>query len=117
MISRRDERLFNQASVMATLGQAHVRVGAVLARGRRPYVWEHNVSGPTPGEPFHLGHAEARAVARSVREKSTIYVARIDRAGTLMPSMPCLTCHETLSRSPVTRIVYFDGNKLRDRKV
>ena len=114
MISRRDERLFRQAAVMATLSQVHVRVGVVLAKGRRPFAFEHNVSGPVPGEPYHEGHAEARAIDKVViPPRSTIYVARIDRAGTLMPSMPCNSCWNTIGFSGVRRVVYYDGTQIK----
>lgn len=112
MISRQDERLFRQAAVVAAAGQPHVRVGVVLSAGRKPYVWECNVSGPTPNEPFLPGHAEIRAL-RKARAGSTIYIARIDRAGTVMPSHPCAGCHaEILSSGLVKKIVYFNGKSL-----
>lgn len=112
MISRQDERLFRQAVVVAAAGQPHVRVGAVLSQGRKPYVWECNVSGPNHGEPFHAGHAEIRAL-RKVRDGSTLYIARIDRAGTVMPSHPCAGCHaEIVASGQVKKIVYFNGKSL-----
>jgi tRNA(Arg) A34 adenosine deaminase TadA len=117
MISRRDDRLFRQAVVMAALGQGRVRVGVVLARGRRPYVWEHNVSGPTYGEPFLPGHAEQRAL-KQVVGKTTAYVARIDQAGTLMPSVPCMACSGAIEDDGnIRRVVYYDGTQIKEVKV
>jgi hypothetical protein len=119
MISRRDVRLFNQAGVMATLGQGRVRVGVVLARGRRPYVWEHNISAPKEELPDLLNHAERRALKSEVRPKSTMYVVRIDRAGRLMPSVPCLSCTDAIYEADgnIRRVVYWDGTQIKEVKV
>lgn len=113
MIWKNDERLFHQAAVVGAVGQPHVRVGAVLAVGRHPYAWECNVLGPTYGEPFLEGHAEMRAM-KKVRPKTTIYVARLDRAGQLMPSHPCQNCWEAIKADGnVKQIVYFDGREIK----
>ena len=117
MIWKSDERLFRQASVVGAVGQPHVRVGAVLAVGRRPYVWECNILGPIAGEPFLEGHAEMRAL-KKIRPKSTLYVARLDRAGQLMPSHPCEWCTKAIrANGNVKQIVYFDGHEIKKVKV
>lgn len=118
MISRRDVRLFNQAGVMAALGQGRVRVGVVLARGRRPYVWEHNISAPKEELPDLLNHAERRALRSDVRPKSTMYVVRIDKAGRLMPSVPCVACAGVIEdHGNIRRVVYYDGAQIKEVKV
>lgn len=117
MISRQDERLFQQAVVMASAGEPHVRVGVVLSQGRRPYAWECNHSGPTRGEVFPKGHAEMR-VLKVVRPKSTLYVARIDRAGTLMPSHPCQLCTDDIMlNGNIRKVVYYNGYELKKVRV
>lgn len=117
MISRKDTKFFNQAAMVAVAGQSRVRVGVVLAQGRRPYYWGHNVAGPIEGEPFHQGHAEIRALVK-VRPKSTLYVARIDRARQLVPSRPCGFCSDQIEhQGDIRRVVFFDGTQLREVKV
>ena len=117
MISRKDRRFFEQAAVVATTGQPHVRVGVVLSQGRRPYVWACNLSGPLEGVPYYQGHAEIRAL-KSVRPKSTLYVARIDRAGTIMPSHPCHSCFDAIVLDGnIRKVVYYDGTQIKEVKV
>jgi len=117
VISRKDKRFFRQAATVAVAGQPHVRVGVVLAQGRRPYLWDCNHAGPEEGTPFYKGHAEIRALSK-VRPKSTMYVARIDRAGVLMPSVPCLSCSAQIELDGnVRRVVYYDGTQIKEVKV
>ena len=80
-------------------------------------MWECNHSGPTHGEVFPQGHAEIRAL-KSVRPKSTIYVARIDRAGTIMPSHPCRACMTQIElEGNIRKVVYYNGHELKKVKV
>lgn len=120
MILRRDERFFREAAITALRSEVHVRVGVVLARGRRPYVWAHNVAGPVANEPWSIGHAEIRALNAPffpTKPKTTLYVARIDRAGTLMASHPCQNCFPVLEADEnIKRIVYYDGHQLREKR-
>lgn len=117
MITKSDRRLFRQAAVMAAAGQPHVRVGVVLSQGRRPYAWECNHAGPVDGEPFLKGHAEMR-VLKKARKKSTLYVARIDRAGTLMPSVPCMACATQIELDgSIRKVVYYDGHEIKKVQV
>ena len=103
--------------MVGVAGEPHVRVGAVLAKGRRPYAWECNVSGPVAGEPFHEGHAEIRAL-RKVRPKSTLYIARLDRAGALMPSAPCKSCTRAIEADGnIRQVVFYDGHEIKKVKL
>ena len=118
MISKSDERLFRQAAVVGAVGQPHVRVGVVVSVGRRPYMWECNMSGPTFGEPFLEGHAEVRAIKKGIRPKSTMYVVRLDRAGNLMPSMPCVNCAAAIKADGnIKQVVCYDGHQIKKVRV
>lgn len=47
-----------------------------------------------------------------------MYVARIDRAGALMPSVPCTACATQIELDGnVRRVVYYDGTQIKEVKV
>lgn len=113
-VSGHDEALFARARDLALTGQHHrVRVGAVLAKGRRTVASAANKIGPTPNMPYQAGHAERQVIDRTPAMKGTLYVARIDLSGSLVPSWPCIHCMMHIeSCECVSKICYYDGRAL-----
>lgn len=110
---RRHEKLIFRAVDVAKTSEYRWQHGAVVAKGNKilgsapnkfrnaPLVAEHNVS----------DHAE-RAVIREllkVREDlrgCTIYIARINKAGSTTMSRPCNDCMKAIINSGIKEFVY-----------
>ena len=96
------------------------RLGAVITKGDRVLSsacnelrYNRNVPQKFP----ESLHAEAAAVAKLLKDQrlhdlagSTIYVCRINRAGTSRLAWPCLECYNLLKAVGVRKIVYTTSN-------
>jgi deoxycytidylate deaminase len=113
-VTEHDETLFSRARWLAVYGQHHrVRVGAILAKGRRTVASASNRAKDFYGEPFKEGHAERLVIEGVSAMKGTLYVVRLDLSGALAPSWPCSTCEMYIrSCECVSKICYFDGQAI-----
>lgn len=113
-VSAVDVDLFDKAVGTARESQARVRVGALLAKGRKPIVAAHNVTLRLYPQSQHFpGHAERRVINGQHAFKGTLYVARIDLSGDLAAGWPCPECLVHIKACDcVSKIVYYDGHTL-----
>lgn len=110
-VSLTDETMFRRSAALAREGNHRVRVGAVLAKGRREISSAINL--PGDNERHLTGHAERRAIDGQPAIKGTLYVARLALNDEPAPSWPCAECLIHIKAcSCVTKIVYFDGSAL-----
>jgi tRNA(Arg) A34 adenosine deaminase TadA len=112
MISAQDRRWIARTIREAEKSDHYFRVGATVVVAKRPST-AHNVIRNSPLVVWQAAstHAEEAALARaySLGKGGTIYVARIGRRGSLLPSHPCSRCMPQIISSGVKRIVFFDG--------
>jgi tRNA(Arg) A34 adenosine deaminase TadA len=80
------------------LGAIGVRADGAIA---------HAVNGPALDR-FPQAHAESR-LARKLTPRSTVFVARVTRAGELAMARPCPDCWRSLGARGVERVVYSTG--------
>lgn len=97
------------------------RVGAVVSKGRRILATGHNYIGfckfiRNRCYPESV-HAEVAAIAQLIKKRryddiqgSTVYVARIGRAGDLRLSRPCGNCQAVMKALGIKDVVYTDDS-------
>ncbi|MER6075840.1 deaminase [Streptomyces sp. NPDC001817] len=101
--------MINLALKQALRSHCRHRVGAVLATGPRVIAASPNRRRNNPAVTFRHAtfHAEEAALRRAARTAgSTIYVARVDAAGTAALAKPCQRCQTALIAAGVTRVYY-----------
>jgi tRNA(Arg) A34 adenosine deaminase TadA len=120
MISSQDQRWIARTVREAEKSDHYFRVGATVVVAKRPST-AHNVIRNSPLIAWQAAstHAEEAALSRaySLGKGGTIYVARIGRRGTLLPSHPCSRCMPQIINSGVKRIVFYDGSCWRSYRV
>lgn len=116
-VSSRDyDRLVRAAHLAFSGEHDRVRVGALVARGRKVFGAGANTSrNPVENVPFgHVTvHAEMNALAETPwaqRKGATIYVSRLGSGDQPLASFPCDRCMTVIRQAGVREIVYFDGN-------
>lgn len=105
----RHERLLDRAAGVALTSTYRWQLGAVIARGGNILAVGAN-SFRNPPSIDHKNatvHAEIAAL-KKVRNTDgcTIYVARVNRLGTLRLARPCLACYTQLADAGIREIVY-----------
>lgn len=97
-----------------------VRIGAVIAQGRRIVSVGWNSTRSEPMQlyynqlakrlaPNHRCHAEIAAIKKAGRndlQGSTLYVGRWDRMGRLAMCRPCRACRLALERRGIRDVIY-----------
>lgn len=118
-VSATDRKLFSRTVEAAYFGEhERVRVGAILARGRTALRVRHNVVRSGIDGPDKPSHAERRAIDGQPAIKGTLYVCRLDLGSKLAASWPCGECMLYIKACAcVSKIVYFDGEKLRKVRI
>jgi len=120
MISAQDQRWIARAIREAEKSDHYFRVGATVVVAKRSST-AHNVIRNSPLIAWQAAstHAEEAALSRaySLGKGGTIYVARIGRQGSLLPSHPCSRCMPQIISSGIKRVVFFDGSEWRSYRV
>lgn len=122
-LMNRDVIYFEAACNAARLSNYKTRVGAILVKNGNVAAVAVNYVRNVPGNvPLHqIGtHAEEAIVSmcsNSVLERSTIYVARINRAGNPLDSRPCDSrCWPLLHDMGIKYVVYsWKGRLIKER--
>lgn len=120
-ISQRDKLNLNRAIKVASTGNLKHRHGAVIYKSGRVLAVGINTqrnadtsASVMPSDAYTV-HAEQAAInsltmGRSSRvdltEGATLYVVRINRAGSLMLSLPCSDCLIAITAAGIKRVVY-----------
>lgn len=107
----RDEKYFKVAATVAAVSDYSTKVGCVAAKGNKLICSASNrLRNPAKNVPWKEAttHAEInvlRLIGFDGARKLTLYIARLNKSGQTMPSRPCVTCMETITKeNPV--IVY-----------
>lgn len=97
----------------AAKSKHRVRVGAILIRGSKIVVAHNRIrNSPDISYVHATTHAEMGTLKRIDSAKgATIYVARIGKLGSLLPSFPCYRCFPALVEAGVRRIVWWNGER------
>jgi len=117
-VSDHDIELFRRASELARLGEhQRVRVGAILTRGRKTLNSGFNrLRNDGANVPYGAAtwHAERQVLTGVLAQSNcTLYVARLNLAGTVVASWPCDDCMiHIVSCECVRKICYYDGQAL-----
>jgi deoxycytidylate deaminase len=121
--SKRDTLFFESAVSLARLSDNKFRVGAMLVKNGNVIAGAFNYVRNIPGN-VDLGdigiHAEEAVVSmcsQTAVSGSTIYVARINRAGITVNSHPCeRRCWPYLQVATVKHVVYhWNGRLIKER--
>ena len=122
MISNTERYLFDEATRLAEFGEHRVRVGAIAATGRTKVAGAFNTSrNRSPVDytaiTYHAEHNLLRMLPYNLRQRSTVYISRIDTDGRVCDSKPCPRCMKKLKRAGIARIVYYSEGKLVRAKI
>jgi deoxycytidylate deaminase len=110
---RRHENMIRRSIAVAQRSEYRWQHGAVVAKGNKvigfapnrfrnaPAVDEHNVS-------FHAEAAVIRELLKTYPDLkgTTIYIARINKAGNTAMSRPCINCMKLIVDAGIKEIVY-----------
>ena len=113
MISNKDRNFLERAGLVAALSTERQRHGCVITRGGSVLAVGVNtfrnhpntVSNPSEESSFHAEVNAIRSVVNGVAG-ATAYVARVNRAGQIRMSMPCIRCYRALEAAGIKRVVW-----------
>lgn len=114
-LSNRDKDMLDRAMYVARASTCKQRHGALIYKSGRVIGVGVNVSRnshPTMEIPFYAysSHAEVKAIDAvydgKLLQGATIYVARINKSGDPMNSLPCRRCMLDIESTGIKRIVH-----------
>lgn len=106
-----DYKFFERAVDLALNGEHRVRVGALAVARGKPVAGAWNVVRNTSPVDYRdmTEHAEMAClmmVSKRLKPATTLYVARINKAGDYMPSLPCPRCRVILRTAGIKAVVF-----------
>jgi tRNA(Arg) A34 adenosine deaminase TadA len=119
----RDRKLYYRAARLCLQSDYHIRCGALAAVNSKVLAGAFNtVRNDAKNTPYGTAtyHAEfncLRMVPDRLLTRTTLYVARVDKAGKRMPSRPCNRCMGELELKGIRVVVYFDGEFIIKEKL
>lgn len=108
-LSKKHKKFLLLAMQMAENSECSFRHGSVLVRGGRVLSVGFNKPRNSSSNTKHQSiHAEEDVIkrARTSIKGATLYVARINRNGDAMLSMPCIDCMRVLEASEIKAVYY-----------
>ena len=115
-VESRDYAFYRKAKYLASFSSYRVRVGAFAAHNGKALAGAFNtIRNPTKnaelgGRSFHAEFNCLRMVPDRLLTRITLYVARIDYDGLIVPSKPCHRCMGELAQKGVKEVVYLDSD-------
>jgi deoxycytidylate deaminase len=108
-LSKKHKKFLALAMKMAEQSECPFRHGSVLVKGGRVLSVGFNKPQNLSTIPLHKYtiHAEEDAINKaSLTRGATLYVARINKRGKAMLSMPCKACMAVLEKNEIKLVVY-----------
>lgn len=113
----KDHFQFTYTVDLAANGEHRVRVGCVAAVGNKRIAGAFNTYRNDPANTdygnatYHAEHNCLDMIPERLLSRATLYIARINLAGELVPSYPCWKCEGYIKLSKIDALVYVDKNR------
>jgi deoxycytidylate deaminase len=117
-LSKQERRFLNLAVRVASSSEMRQRHGAVVVKSGRVLAVGVNKFRNHPAQTASdrvkkdcSVHAEVDALSRCDPRGASVFVARVNNAGTIRYSRPCARCQQVLKAAGVKKVVWSNGKE------